>query len=137
RVFGCALSARAAVELRDQAGMDTSTLARLQLDIGHGDNLTPNTVLVIDEAGTVGTRDLADLARHADEMGAKLVLAGDDRQLPEIEAGGAFRALAKRLGAVELTVVRPHREAWDRGALAALRECEVVQWLDASRAHGR
>ena len=30
---------------------------------------------------------------------AKLVLVGDDRQLPEIEAGGAFRALAERLGA--------------------------------------
>jgi Ti-type conjugative transfer relaxase TraA len=137
KVRGAALSARAAIELRDQAGMETSTLARLRADLQSGHNLTPNTVLVVDEAGTVGTRDLAEVARHADEMGAKLVLAGDDRQLPEIEAGGAFRALAKELDAIELYDVRRQREPWDRSALAELRDGDVDNWLDAYREHGR
>jgi Ti-type conjugative transfer relaxase TraA len=137
KVYGAALSARAAIELRDQAGMETSTLARLRADLRSGHNLTPNTVLVLDEAGTVGTRDLAEVARHADEMGAKLVLAGDDRQLPEIDAGGAFRALAKTLGASELREVRRQREAWDREAHTALREGKVDPWFDAYRDHDR
>lgn len=137
RVFGCALSARAAVELRDQAGIDTSTVARLQLDLRHGYGLTPNSVLVVDEAGTVGTRDLAELARHADQTGAKLLLVGDDRQLPEIEAGGAFRGLASRLGAVELREVRRQVEAWDRTALNELREGRIEGWLETYREHER
>jgi ATP-dependent exoDNAse (exonuclease V) alpha subunit len=51
----------------------------------------------------VSTRELAELADHAARNRAKLVLVGDDRQLPELEAGGAFRALARRLPVVELT----------------------------------
>lgn len=42
----------------------------------------------------------------------KLVLVGDDCQLSEIDAGGAFRALAARLGASELLEVRRQRELW-------------------------
>jgi ATP-dependent exoDNAse (exonuclease V) alpha subunit len=131
KVYGAALSARAAIELRDQAGMETSTLARLRADLRAGHNLTPNTVLVVDEAGTVGTRNLAEVASHADEMGAKLVLGGDERQLPEIEAGGSFRALANALGASELHEVRRQEHQWDRDALAELRDGEVDAWFDA------
>jgi ATP-dependent exoDNAse (exonuclease V) alpha subunit len=62
----------------------------------------PGAVLIVDEAGMVGTRDLAVLAGTARTSNAKLVLVCDDCQLPEIQAGGVFRALAQRLGAVEL-----------------------------------
>jgi Ti-type conjugative transfer relaxase TraA len=137
QVRGCALSARAAVELQDQTAIPSTTLARLQIELRQGWNLTPQTVLVIDEAATVGTRDMAEVARHAKEMGAKLVLTGDDRQLPEIEAGGAFRGLAKRLRAIELREVRRQRAEWDREALAALRDGKVDRWLEAYREHGR
>src|SRR5947209_15723464 len=79
----------------------------------------------------VGTRDLAALANHARERDAKLVLVGDDRQLPEIEAGGAFRALAEREGALELRDVRRQEEAWDRDALGELRNGDVRAWARA------
>jgi hypothetical protein len=35
------------------------------------------SVVVLDEAGMVGTRDLAELSRHAEEAGPKLVLMSD------------------------------------------------------------
>jgi conjugative relaxase-like TrwC/TraI family protein len=97
-VVGCALSARAACELRDHAGIDTTTIARLIRALDSGVELGRGAVLVVDEAGMAGTRDLAILAVAAEQSDAKLVLVGDDGQLPEIEAGGAFRALADRLG---------------------------------------
>src|SRR5438552_6282110 len=50
------------------------------------------------------------------------------RQLPEIEAGGAFRALAERQGALELREVRRQRDAWDRDALRDLREGRTDRW---------
>src|SRR3954447_10243219 len=127
-VTGCALSARAAAELREQAAIETATIARLKHAVAHGHSLPIQSVLIVDEAGMVGTRDLAELARHADERAAKLVLVGDERQLPEIEAGGAVRALASRCGALELREVRRQQETWDRDALGALREGRVEEW---------
>ncbi len=136
-VVGCALSARAAAELRDQSGIETLTIARLLRDLDHGYALAPGSVLVVDEAGMVGTRAVAEIARHAGHASAKLVLVGDDRQLPEIQAGGAFRGLAARLGATELREVRRQREEWDRTALNALREGDVRSWAQEYRERGR
>jgi conjugative relaxase-like TrwC/TraI family protein len=120
-VIGCALSARAACELRDQTGVDATTIAWLRVGLARGVTLALGSVLLVDEAGTVGTRDLAALSDSAAHAQAKIVLIGDDRQLPEIQAGGAFRALAERCGAIELREVRRQHEGWDRDALAALR----------------
>jgi ATP-dependent exoDNAse (exonuclease V) alpha subunit len=55
--------------------------------------LDANTVLVVDEAGMLGSRKLARLLDHAQDAGAKVVLVGDDQQLAAIEAGGGFRGL--------------------------------------------
>src|SRR3954468_18882337 len=132
-VEGCALSARAAAELREQAAIETTTIARLKraLDRGYRQTVPYCGVLVVDEAGMVGTRELAELARAAEERHTKLVLVGDDKQLPEIEAGGAFRVLAERCGALELREVRRQRERWDRDALSDLREGRVEEWARA------
>ena len=66
----------------------------------------------------VGTRKLARLLDHADAAGAKVVLVGDPRQLPEIDAGGLLAGLAERLPGVQLTENRRQRDAWERQALA-------------------
>ena len=49
------------------------------------------------------------------EVGAKVVLVGDPEQLQAIEAGAAFRALAERHGAAELTEVRRQRRGLAAG----------------------
>lgn len=109
RVYGCALSARAATELQEQTGIDATTIARLRLDLDRGYGLPSGGVLVVDEAGIVGSRQLAELAEQAAAHSTKLVLMGDDRQLPELEAGGAFAGPARRLGGHELHQVRRQR----------------------------
>ena len=136
-VLGCALSARAACELRDQAAVEATTIARLTHALDLGVALAPGTVLLVDEAGVVGTRGLARLADAVTAAEGKLVLVGDDRQLPEIEAGGLFAALADRLGALELREVRRQSEPWDRDALAALRDGEVEHFVREYSEHGR
>jgi conjugative relaxase-like TrwC/TraI family protein len=136
-VFGCALSARAALELTDQAAIDATTVRKLREDLAHGHHLPRRSVLVVDESGMVGTRDLAALAKEAEWSQSKLVLVGDDRQLPEIDAGGAFRALAERAEAIELSEVRRQTQAWDRQALLELRLGHVERWARAYRDHGQ
>jgi conjugative relaxase-like TrwC/TraI family protein len=121
-VLGTALSARAARGLRDGAGIESQTLASLLTGIESGRlQLTSTDVVVLDEAGMVGTRALASLVESTDKAGAKVVLVGDPRQLPEIEAGGALAGLIDRIGAVELTENRRQQSSWERVALDALR----------------
>jgi ATP-dependent exoDNAse (exonuclease V) alpha subunit len=85
----------------------------------------------------VGTRAIARLADHCKDTDSKLLLVGDDRQLPELDAGGAFRGLAARLGATELRQVRRQADEWDREALGALRRGKVAEWAETYRDHGR
>lgn len=124
KVIGCALSARAAKELEAGSGIASSTIAALMKDLDDWNTpgMERDLVVIVDEAGMVGTRQLDALLNHAEEAGAKVVLVGDDKQLPEIAAGGAFRALAEQLPAIELSEVRRQRNSWERDALELLRE---------------
>ena len=71
-------------------------------------------MLVVDEAGMIGSRQMERLLSAAQAAGAKVVLVGDPEQLQAIEAGAAFRAIAERVGAAEITEVRRQREAWQQ-----------------------
>jgi Ti-type conjugative transfer relaxase TraA len=138
RVTGTALAARAAEELEASAGIASVTLARFfkETDWGHSD-LGPSDVVVVDEAGMVGTRALERLVKLTDDVGAKLILVGDPRQLSEIDAGGAFAALARDLGAAELMENRRQVEVWERHALDQLRSGDVSTALSAYDIHHR
>nr|MBA3430260.1 relaxase domain-containing protein [Actinomycetota bacterium] len=124
KVIGCALSARAAKELEAGSGIESSTIAALMKDLDDWNTpgLERDSVIVVDEAGMVGTRQLDALLNHAEDAGAKVVLVGDDKQLPEIAAGGAFRALKEQLPAIQLSEVRRQSNSWERDALELLRE---------------
>jgi ATP-dependent exoDNAse (exonuclease V) alpha subunit len=141
QVVGAALAARAAQELRDGAGIQAGTIARLLGDLENpcssGLVLGSGTVLVVDEAGMVGTRTLARLLEYAGQVGAKVVLCGDVPQLPEIDAGGVFGALWRRLGGASLERNRRQRQAWERDALDALRVGNVAAAISSYLEHGR
>src|SRR5213080_2175377 len=100
------------------------------------DVLTSRNVLVIDEAGMVGTRQLERVLSHAAEAGTKVVLVGDIRQLQSIEAGAAFRSIHERHGGAELGEVRRQREDWQRDATRDLANGRTGHALEAYRSHG-
>ena len=102
-----------------------------------GPVLDARTVLVVDEAGMLGSRKLGRLLDHAEQAGAKVVLVGDDRQLAAIEAGGGFRGLRLRLGASILEVNRRQQQPWERQAVEQLRNGDLEAALAAYREHGR
>ncbi len=119
------------------ADLAAGVSAGVHYDAQRGHGLPRGCVLVVDEAGMVGTRDLAALVRGAERGDSKLVLVGDTRQLPEIEAGGALRSLAERLGAAELHHIRRQQEPWDREAIQAFHRGDHDRWLGAQIEHGR
>jgi conjugative relaxase-like TrwC/TraI family protein len=139
-VIGAALAARAAAELQAGAGIASTTLDRLLMDAekpGPSGGLAWRAVVVVDEAGMVGTRKLARLLTMAERSQTAVVLVGDPRQLPEIDAGGAFAALTKVVPSVELVDNRRQSQAWERAALGELRAGDVQVAVAAYRDQGR
>jgi Ti-type conjugative transfer relaxase TraA len=137
-VTGVALAARAALELQDTAAIPSTTLASLCNRLDTGSTVLPaGSVLIVDEAGMVGTRQLARLLHHAADHDVKVVLVGDPHQLPEIDAGGLYRALTTRLPAIELTDNRRQTHVWEQAALDELRHGDPTVALDTYRSHGR
>ena len=136
-VRGVALSGIAAENLESGSGIASRTIASMEHGWHQGrDLLTTRDVLVIDEAGMVGTRQLERVLSHAAEAGAKVVLVGDIKQLQAIEAGAAFRSIHERHGGAEIGEVRRQREDWQRDATRDLATGRTGHALEAYRSHG-
>ncbi|POO48563.1 Ti-type conjugative transfer relaxase TraA, partial [Agrobacterium rosae] len=142
-VHGAALAGKAAEGLTQSSGIAARTLASWEYGWQNGKGeLQRGDILVIDEAGMVGSRQLARIVAHVEARGAKLVLVGDHEQLQAIGAGSPFRAIAERIGSVELTEIRRQKQDWQRQAsiafathrtgdgLAAYAEQGSVQFAD-------
>jgi Ti-type conjugative transfer relaxase TraA len=116
-VRGAALSGIAAEGLEHGSGIASRTIASLEHQWGKDrEQLTSRDVLVIDEAGMVGTRQMERVLFRVADAGAKVVLVGDTQQLQAIEAGAAFRAIHERHGGVEISEVRRQHEGWQQNA---------------------
>ena len=95
-------------------------------------------ILVIDEAGMVGTRQMHQVLDHAHEAGAKVILVGDNEQLQSIEAGGSFRGIIQKTGYVELAEVRRQHVDWQKQAtveFSGIRE-QAEKALEMYQDHG-
>ena len=120
-VRGAALSGIAAENLEGGSGIASRTIASLEHAWGQGrEQLGPRDVLVVDEAGMIGSRQMERVLSQARDAGAKVVMVGDPEQLQAIEAGAAFRSITERHGAAEITEIRRQREDWQRDATRAL-----------------
>jgi Ti-type conjugative transfer relaxase TraA len=136
-VRGVALSGIAAENLESGSGIASRTIASMEHGWQQGrDLLTARDVLVIDEAGMVGTRQLERVLSQAAETGAKVVLVGDPQQLQAIEAGAAFRSIYERHGGAEIGEVRRQREDWQRDATRDLASGRTGSALEAYRSRG-
>ena len=137
QVCGAALSGIAAENLEGGSGIASRTIASLEYQWDQGRELLTNRdVLVIDEAGMIGTRQMERVLSAAEQAGAKVVLVGDPEQLQAIEAGAAFRSLAERHGAAEITTIRRQHEDWQRDATKALATGGTGEAVHAYERHG-
>ncbi|NIJ18315.1 Ti-type conjugative transfer relaxase TraA [Sphingobium vermicomposti] len=136
-VRGAALSGIAAENLEGGSAIPSRTIASLEYQWEQGrEQLGPRDVLVIDEAGMIGTRQMERVLSHADRAGAKVVLVGDPEQLQAIEAGASFRSVAERHGWAEIGEIRRQREDWQRDATKALATGRTGEAVRAYEAHG-
>ncbi|WP_206509821.1 MobF family relaxase [Rhodococcus sp. KRD197] len=154
RVVGFAPTAAAAAVLRQDILTTTDTLAKFvditkrlrdgkpvsvpqwYADIG------PDTMIIVDEAGMTGTRDLDEAVSALAERGATVRLIGDDQQLASVASGGVLRDIHDRVGALTLSQVVRFRDkvtgAAEGAASLALRDGDdaaIGFYIDHSRLH--
>lgn len=117
-VRGAAVAAVAAKKMEFEAGIKSATITKTLMRIENGSlKLTPETVLVLDEAGMIGTNHMAQLINQVHKAHAKIVLIGDEKQLQPIEHGAPFKEIGNRIGKSELTEIVRQREEWARKAV--------------------
>lgn len=114
-VYGAILQGKTAEDLQRDSGIQSKTIARTLLDLESGKmKLTAKSVLVVDEAGMVGSRDLEKLMAYTEEAGARLRLVGDAKQLAAVEYGNAFVEVSKRAEVASLTEIMRQKTEWQR-----------------------
>ena len=137
RVYGAALAGKAAEELQAASGIESRTLASYERSWAHGyGELEKGDILVIDEAGMIGSRQMAGFIEAAEVRGAKIVLVGDEEQLQAINAGAAFRTVLDRTDAVRLDGIRRQQDGWQREASRQFASQGTMEALEAYAAHG-
>lgn len=137
RVHGAALAGKAADSLQTASGIPSRTLASLEASwksgyepVGYGD------VVVIDEAGMVGSCQLGRVTKQLEQRGCKLVLLGDPDQLQPIEAGTPFKDIVNVVGGARLTEIRRQKVGWQRQASRDLANGNVETALQSYANHG-
>jgi conjugative relaxase-like TrwC/TraI family protein len=136
-LIGTAPSARAAKELRNGTGIPAITAASLVGELQSGrTRFDDRTIVIVDEAAMLGTRHLATIIEAASKANAKVVCIGDDHQLPEVDAGGLFTALANRLPPITLTENRRQRDPHEQAALLDLRHGRIDEAIGTLQRNG-
>lgn len=142
-LIGASIGWDAARKLGEEAGIESHSVAALL----HNDRLrlTPKTILLVDEAGMVDTRQLHALVERVQASGSKLVLVGDEHQLQAVGAGGLFGQIARAHGHATLTEIRRQEHAQDRATATAFyahadaedrAQARIVSGPRMAKAHG-
>ena len=132
-IIGLAPTATAAIELGEDLSATTDTIAKYVWSATPGGPSTrsappawfnqvgPDTLIIIDEAGKAGTLDLDAVITHALARGASIRLVGDDCQLGSISAGGVMRDIAATTDALTLSELVRFSSTAESAATLAIR----------------
>ncbi|RIK66919.1 MAG: hypothetical protein DCC65_08200 [Planctomycetota bacterium] len=126
RVFTFAPSADASRGvLRSEGFQDADTVARLLVDTDLQRAVASN-VIWIDEAGLLGTRQMAQVFDLAKQLDARVILSGDARQHGSVERGAALRLLEDEASLVpaEIRDIKRQKGAY-KEAVKALSEGRI------------
>ncbi|MGS1004388.1 MobF family relaxase [Burkholderia glumae] len=126
-VFGVCQSAAAARNLAKETGAKSRTVASLLLAArsGHAP-LSERSIVVLDEAGLVGSTEFAALQEIVVAAGAKLVCVGDPKQLQPVAGGGIFASLLRGHGNAEISRIQRQKTDFE----------PLLEWLDGQARAG-
>jgi len=95
------------------------------------------TVVMVDEAAMMDNGIMAKLLKETERSGARLILAGDDRQFASVARGGMFTELVDLHGAAELKTVHRQRQAYQAKASEDFARGDILAALQAYDERGQ
>lgn len=140
KVVGLSPSWVAADELAASTGIAAQAIARWRHDRAHGGGppLDDRTLVILDEAGMVGMRDMETVLTAARDAGSKVVLVGDRRQLASVAGASALRAVADMIArSAAMTEVRRQEVGWQKAATVVMARGDPEAGLRAYAMHDR
>lgn len=125
-----------AVGVLQNEGFDATTLASFLLDEQRQQQAV-GQVLLVDEAGLIGTPTLCKLTELAQRIHARIILSGDSKQNQPVERGHGLRLLEEQAGIRpwELTDIRRQQGDYKR-AVTALSKGNTLEGFDRLNALG-
>ncbi|EMN9522015.1 AAA family ATPase [Acinetobacter baumannii] len=141
QVYGIALQAITAKAIASDCDIPSSTIASFLARYESGNlEINDKTVLILDEAGMVGSRDMQKLLMITEQHNAQLKLVGDSYQLNAVMAGSAFNHIQKNLdhkNIATLENIQRQKTTEMRKASEYLSKHEVDKALDIYQALGK
>lgn len=132
-VFAVAPSAGASRgELRESGFATADTVARLLKDEKLQKEIR-GSLLIVDEAGMVGSEDMGKLFTLAERQDLRVLLVGDLRQHGSVARGTALRLLEDQAGItpVEITAIQRQKRAEYRGAVGRISDGDIAGGFSA------
>ncbi|WP_425624872.1 MobF family relaxase, partial [Agrobacterium radiobacter] len=121
--------------LQKEVGIDRDrafSVAKLISDFKRGKlTLGTNDLVIVDEAGMIGSVDWHMLERITMETGCRMVAVGDYKQLPPVAAGAPMRMVVDLIGGPRLMEIARQDDLWQREASKALADNRVEDALMA------
>ncbi|HBN21774.1 MAG TPA: hypothetical protein DD412_00860, partial [Holosporales bacterium] len=137
KVYGLAPTGRASDNLAD-CGISSQTVDRFLKSYENGHNqLNSKSIIVLDEAGMVSSKNFTALIDVTKQLGIKLVACGDRGQLSPVEAGAPFRLAINEIGKADLTTVLRQKVPWQSQATSLFGEGKTEDALRLYGEHGR
>ncbi|WP_371220037.1 AAA family ATPase [Orientia tsutsugamushi] len=131
KVIGLAPTHKAVSELKSKGYTDVYTVKGFLYN--RKKIFMQNRLIVVDEAGMVGTKAYAELFRVVRNNNCQLILAGDEKQLASIERGGMFEMLSNIFGSHVLVNIQRQSENWSREAAMKFAESNILSGITLLR----
>lgn len=136
-VMGTALSWNAAKILESSAGLpncisiESFVSAMLKAREAGTEYFRKPTLIIVDEAGLVGTRHMFHLLEetHKSKVKIKVVLTGDSLQLNPVDAGNTLQAIVEFHGTSRINTIRRQKQASHRASVLRFSERQAGKGL--------
>ncbi|MBI0539082.1 toprim domain-containing protein [Roseomonas sp. KE2513] len=139
-VVGVAIAWRQAEPLKEAGVGSAAALTGFLHGVRAGRiSVGPRTVVVVDELGQVGARQMLELLRLREQHGFRIVAVGDDKQCQGIEAGPVVNLMRRALGpeaVPEILITRRQRTEREREIAGLFRDGKAAEALAMKRADG-
>jgi len=132
KVQGIALAGVAAENLQQGSGIESKTISSWLPRA----ELNNRIVVIVDEAGMVGSRQMSEVMERVQDAGAKLVLVGDERQLQPIAAGGILHSVDRHIAqtapeySTSIENIQRQRENWMKEAVKLAAQGKTGEALE-------